>query len=295
MVDANLPVLDPVQSPDAFAGLQLAERIILSMLADSEKVKYLKEEVMSIYDGDISKALANEAMAGFEIILGSCLLDPAERDAILVQRAIAKGDYDVIVEQVCTRSPQQFHLVKVAYQARYKKSVEENIIQIRGDTRRELLFPFVSVYGYSGPEVNELDAEKDAVMLHEKISQKDFSNRDMILFFASTSRAQVKATLDFYGRAYRNDICKDLEGDPNNQFLHILRTTVECLTCPEKYFGKVLHGAITAQMRDEWAIVRVLSTKANVNMNRIIEECCRMIGPNLLPQLEELVALLRNL
>lgn len=290
-------VSDPVQSPVAFSGWQVAEKIILYMLADGnpEKMKYLKQLVMSIYGGDISKALDNEEMAGFQIIVASCLLDPAERDAILLQRAIAIRDYDVIVEQVCTRSPEQFHSAKKAYQTRYKKAVEEDIAQLRGDTCRELLLPLVSTYGYSGLEVNERDAKNDAVMLREKITEGDYSNGDVIWFFASRSRAHVKATLDYYRRAHGNDICMDLEADPNNQFLHMLRTAVECLTFPEKYFGKVLHVAINAQMRDEWAIARVLSTKANVDMNLIIEECCRMNGPDLLPQRKELVALVPNL
>lgn len=66
-----------------------------------------------------------------QIFVVLCLLEAAERDALLAHRAILKGDNDVLIELVCTRSPQQLRLVKDAYQALSKKSVEEDITQAR--------------------------------------------------------------------------------------------------------------------------------------------------------------------
>lgn len=99
-------------------------------------------------------------------------------------------------------------LVKDAYQALYKKSVEEDITQARTGICIELLLPLTGPYHYSGLEVDEHEAQKDAVMLHEKISEKDYSNRDVIWFFATRSKARLKAALDHYRCAYGNDIYK---------------------------------------------------------------------------------------
>ncbi|XP_010064763.3 annexin D2-like [Eucalyptus grandis] len=179
-----------------------------------------------------------------QIFVVLCLLEASERDALLAHRAILKGDNDVLIELVCTRSPRQLCLAKDAYQALYKKSVKEDIAQARARICHELLLPLTSPYHYSGLKVDEHEAQKDAPMLHEKTSEKDYSNRDVRWFLATRSKARLKATLDHYRCAYGNDIYKDLEADPTNQFLHIQRNTIECLTCPEKYFRKVLHVAI---------------------------------------------------
>lgn len=47
---------------------------------------------------------------------------------------------------------------------------------------------------------------------------------------------------------------------------------MKCLTCPEKYYEKVLRQAINKAGTDEWALTRVVTTRAEVDMERIKEE-----------------------
>lgn len=65
---------------------------------------------------------------------------------------------------------------------------------------------------------------------------------------------------------------QNLKADPNDEFLKLLRATIKCLTCPEKYFEKVLRRAINKLGTDEWALTRVVTTRAEVDMQRIKEE-----------------------
>lgn len=66
-------------------------------------------------------------------------LDPAERDAFLSKEStkmFTKNNW-VLVEIACTRSPLDLFKVKQAYQARYKKSLEEDVAQhTSGDLRK---------------------------------------------------------------------------------------------------------------------------------------------------------------
>lgn len=66
------------------------------------------------------------------------VLDPADRDAVLVNVAIKKvPDPLVIVEMSCIKSPEDFLIVKRAYQIRYKRSMEEDIAShTSGDIRK---------------------------------------------------------------------------------------------------------------------------------------------------------------
>lgn len=65
---------------------------------------------------------------------------------------------------------------------------------------------------------------------------------------------------------------QDLKADPSDEFLKFLRAAIKCLTAPEKYFEKVLRQAINKTGTDEWALTRVVSTRAEVDMARIKEE-----------------------
>lgn len=63
-----------------------------------------------------------------------------------------------------------------------------------------------------------------------------------------------------------------MKADPDNEFLKLLRATIKCLTFPEKYFEKLLRQAINKLGTDEWALTRVVTTRAEVDMERIKEE-----------------------
>lgn len=63
-----------------------------------------------------------------------------------------------------------------------------------------------------------------------------------------------------------------MKADPKDEFLLLLRATIKCLTSPEKYFEKVLRLAINKLGTDEWALTRVVTTRAEVDMQRIKEE-----------------------
>lgn len=63
-----------------------------------------------------------------------------------------------------------------------------------------------------------------------------------------------------------------MKTDTNDEYLKLLRATIKCLTCPEKYYEKNLRLAIDRLGTDEWALTRVVVTQAETNMVRIKEE-----------------------
>lgn len=65
---------------------------------------------------------------------------------------------------------------------------------------------------------------------------------------------------------------QDLKADPNDEYLKILRSVIKGLTVPEKYYEKVLRQAINKVGTDEWALTRVITTRAEVDLHRIKEE-----------------------
>lgn len=66
-------------------------------------------------------------------------LHPAERDAYLANEATKRltSSNWVLMEIACTRSPSDLFMVRKAYHARYKKSLEEDVAyHTTGDVRK---------------------------------------------------------------------------------------------------------------------------------------------------------------
>lgn len=271
------PVAEDIeQLHKAFSGWGTNEGLIISILAhrNAAQRKVIRQSYAETYGEDLLKALDKELSNDFERVVLLWALDSAERDALLANEATKRWtkSNQVLVEIACTRSSQQLLAARQAYHTRFKKSLEEDVAYHTTGEFRKLLLPLVSSYRYEGDEVNMTLAKSEAKILHQKISEKAYSDDDLIRILASRSKAQINATLNQYKNEFGNDINKDLKADPKEEFLPILRATIKCLTFPEKYFEKVLRLAINKTGTDEGALTRVVTTRAEVDMETIKDD-----------------------
>ncbi|KDP46839.1 hypothetical protein JCGZ_24048 [Jatropha curcas] len=282
MATVKVPAHVPAPSEDAeqlhkaFEGWGTNEALIISILAhrNAAQRNLIRQTYAEAYGEDLLKALDKELSSDFERAVLLWTLDPAERDAYLANEATKKFTSSnwVLIEIACSRSSLDLFKVRQAYHARFKKSLEEDVAYHTTGDFRKLLVPLVSAFRYEGDEVNMTLAKSEAKILHEKISHKAYSDEEIIRIIATRSKAQLNATLNHYNNAFGNAINKDLKGDPKDEFLNLLRATIKCLTTPEKYFEKVLRLAINKLGTDELALTRVVTTRAEVDMQRIKEE-----------------------
>lgn len=77
----------------------------------------------------------------------------------------------------------------------------------------QLLVPLVSSFRYEGEEVNMSLAKSEAKILHGKISDKAYSDDEIIRILSTRSKAQLNATLNHYNNAFGNAINKVLASD----------------------------------------------------------------------------------
>ncbi|KAG5541711.1 hypothetical protein RHGRI_021518 [Rhododendron griersonianum] len=295
-VPAQVPSVaeDCEQLRKAFSGWGTNEELIISILAhrNAAQRKSIRQTYAQTYEEDLLKALDKELTNDFERLVMLWTLDPAERDAYLANEATKRwtSSNQVLVEIACARSPHDLILARQAYHARFKKSLEEDVAHHTTGDFRKLLVPLVSSYRYEGDEVNMTLAKTEAKILHENISKKAYSDEDLIRILATRSKAQINATLNHYKDEFGKDIDEvslqkfgsfvlatissvpDLEADPKDEFLSILRATVKCLTYPEKYFENVLRLAINKQGTDEGALTRVVVTRAEVDLKIIKDD-----------------------
>ncbi|XP_073145665.1 annexin Gh1-like [Henckelia pumila] len=271
------PVADDCeQLHKAFSGWGTNEGLIISILGhrNAAQRKQILKVYAETYGEDLLKSLDKELSNDFERVVVLWTLDPPERDAHIANEATKRwtSSNQVLVEIACARSAKELLLVREAYHARFKRSLEEDVAYHTTGDFRKLLVPLVSSYRYCGDEVDLILAKKEAKILHEKISDKACSDDDLIRILATRSKAQINATLNQYKNEFGKDINKDLKADPKDEYLSILRATVKCLVYPEKYFEKVIRLAINRRGTDEGALTRVVVTRAEADMKLIKDE-----------------------
>ncbi|XAR48564.1 hypothetical protein NMG60_11031422 [Bertholletia excelsa] len=263
------PVADDCeQLRKAFAGWGTNEDLIISILGhrNASQRKLIRQTYAETYGEDLLKDLEKELTRDFERLVLLWTLEPAERDAYLANEAIQRWtkSNQVLVEIACTRSPHELLLARQAYHIRFKKSLEEDVAHHTTGEFRKLLVALVSSYRYDGDEVNMTLAKSEAKLLHEHISKKDYSHEDVIRILATRSKAQINATLNHYRDEFGHEMVKDLEGGHEEEFVAILRATVMCLICPEKYFEEVLRLSTNKMGTDEGVLTRVVTTRAEL-------------------------------
>ncbi|KAF4370588.1 hypothetical protein F8388_020174 [Cannabis sativa] len=237
--------------------------VVPSPVEDAEQLRKAFEALDSEISGDFQRALLLWTM------------EPAERDAYLAYESTKRftSNQWVLVEIATTRSTHELILVRKAYHDRYKKCIEEDVAHHTHGDIRKLLLPLVSTLRYEGDEVNTTLAKAEAKILREKVTDNACNDDDFIRILCTRSKAQLNATLNHYNNSYGNSISKDLKADGSkDEYLKLLRAVITCLTTPEKYFEKVLRQAINKVGTDEWALTRVITTRAEVDLCRIKEE-----------------------
>ncbi|KAL0546485.1 hypothetical protein IC582_016395 [Cucumis melo] len=273
------PAEDCEQLRKAFQGWGTNEDLIISILAhrNAAQRSLIRNNYAETYGEDLLKELEKELSSDFERIVLLWTLEPADRDAFMVNEATKRltSNNLVLVEVACTRKSIELFKVRQAYQVRFKRSLEEDVAYHTSGDIRKLLVPLITSLRYEGDEVSKTLAKSEAKILHEKIADKEFNHDEVIRILTTRSKAQLLATLNHYNNDYGNAINKDLKDDPNDEYLKLLRTTIKSLTFPERHFAKILRLAINKLGTDEWALARVVASRAEIDMERIKEEYYR--------------------
>ncbi|KAH7570561.1 hypothetical protein JRO89_XS05G0135700 [Xanthoceras sorbifolium] len=259
------------------------EKTIISILghrtaAQRQQIRVAYQE---LYQEDLVKRLESELSGDFEKAVYRWILGPADRDAVLANVAIRKlvsPDYHVIIEIACIRSPEELLAMRRAYQARYKRSLEEDVaahttVIILWYLLSQLLVALVTAFRYVGDEINARLAKSEAGILHDAIKDNAVNHEEVIRIVSTRSKTQVMATFNCYRDDHGTSITKKLlgESDQGNEFSKALRTAIRCLNDSNKYFEKVLRNAVKRVGTDEDALTRVIITRAEKDLKDIKE------------------------
>lgn len=253
----------------AFQGWGSDEKSVIAILAhrDAAQRTQIRLAYEDIYKENLIKRLESELKGHFEKAVYRWMFEPVEREAIMANIALKKNvDYQVIIEIACINSSNGLLAVKQAYHARYKHSLEEDVASKTTGDFRQLLVALVSTYRYDGEEIDSSLAQSEAKICHDAINKKIYSHDEMFRILTTRSKAQLKATFNYYKDKY-GSINQALASESTNELVLALHMAIGCITSPKMYWVEVLRDAI--EKSDEDAITRVIVMHAEKDLKEI--------------------------
>lgn len=152
----------------------------------------------------------------------------ATEDAIALHEAMEGMGTDeaVLSEILSSRSYEEIQLIKAKYQKLYNTSLDSDL---RGDTSGDyetLLIKLSNRRIVPNAPVNERQAYRDAVKLHDAMDGWGTDEATLINIISGCNRKQLEAISaayqDFYGKALRVDVADETSGDFRDLLMKLL-------------------------------------------------------------------------
>ncbi|ONI35192.1 hypothetical protein PRUPE_1G521500 [Prunus persica] len=278
---------DAIQLHRAFKGFGCDTTTVINILAhrDATQRAYLKQEYKTMYHEELSKRLSSELSGNTKKSVLLWMHDPATRDATIIRQALggeAVVDLKAATEVICSRTPSQILQFKNIYFATFGVYLEHDIgFQASGD-HKNLLLAYVGTPRYEGLEVDRATVEYDAKALF-KAGEKRLGTdeKTFVQIFSGRSSAHLAAVSAAYHSMYGSSLEKAVKKETSGYFEHALLTILRCAEHPGMYFAKVLHKAMKGLGTDDSTLLRVIVSRAEIDLQFIKAEYRKKYGKTL--------------
>uniref|UniRef100_A0A665TUV2 Annexin n=1 Tax=Echeneis naucrates TaxID=173247 RepID=A0A665TUV2_ECHNA len=270
-------------------GLSLAgvdEDVIISVLVRRNNEQ--RQKIKAVYEASTGERL-DEALKGalrsdFEDVSLALLMTPAHLDAYLLRKA-TKGfgtNEEVLVEVLATRSNQEIREIKKVFKEEYEQDLEE---VIKDETSGDFATALLAMLKANKDETHEVDialARKDAEILFE--AGENSAGIDVSAFIdilTTRSGKQLSKTFQQYACVSDITLPKALDMELGGDIEDCLIAIVKCAWNTPAFFAERLHMAMKGHGTCEDTLTRVLVSRSEVDLKRIVEEYRAMYDESL--------------
>ncbi|KAI3991308.1 hypothetical protein MKX01_034627 [Papaver californicum] len=243
--------------------------------------KQIRETYLVMYGEDLIDHLqmtqSNHTNQKYSL-LSLWMLEPYERDAVIARNAFEDSDinYKALIEIYTGRKSSQILLVNQAYQHKYKRQLDQDIISFEmSHPYQRILVALATSHRSHNVDVSQHIAKCDVKRLYETGEGKGGSGgggieESVVLeMFSKRSIPQLRQTFSTYKHIYGHEYSKSLKKDIYGDFEDALGIVVKCIYTPAIYYAKILHSCIKGTTADKGALARVIVSRAEIDMDEI--------------------------
>lgn len=253
------------------------EDVIIAVLARRNNEQ--RQKIKVVYEAStgerLDKALKSALRSDLEDVSLALLMVPAYFDAYLLRDA-TKGlgtNEDVLVEILATRSNQEIVEIKRVFKQEYQKDLED---VIKDETSGDFTTALLAMLKANKDESAEVDmdlARRDAETLFEAGENTSGVNVSAFIdILTKRSGLQLSKTFQQYARISDITLPKALDLELKGDIEHCLIDVVKCAWNTPAFFAEKLHLALKGYGTCEDTLIRVLVSRSEVDLKKILEE-----------------------
>ncbi|XP_060098915.1 annexin A13 [Heteronotia binoei] len=261
----------------ACKGMGTDEKVIIELLStrSSDQRLQMKQKYKTMYGKDLEEVLKGELSGNFEKTALALLDRPCEYNARELRKAMkgAGTDESVLIEVLCTLVNQQIIAMKDAYKRIFDRNLESDVQSETSGSLRKILLSVLKANREEGLEINDSLAQKDAKDLYEAGEGRwgtDESAFSQVL--AQRNYMQLRATFEAYKRLTGKDIEDAIKSETSGDLEKVYLTLVRCTKDCQEYFATRLYDAMKGAGTDEETLIRILVTRAEIDLQTIKEK-----------------------
>ncbi|KAG5450043.1 Annexin A11 [Clonorchis sinensis] len=271
----------------AMKGVGTDEKAIIDVLAHrtaDQRVQIVKK-FKTAYGKDLIHELKSELTGHFEDVIVAMCYSLEEFDARELRRAMegAGTDEQTLIEILCSRNNAQIRKIKEVYHTIFKgRDLEKDLMNETHGHFKRILISLVQANRDENPNVDMNAVNADVRALYEAGEKQlgtDESTFNRIL--VSKSEAHVRAVINAYASVSKKDFEDALKSEMSGDLLKAFLSITRSIRNKPAYFAKQLKEAMEGAGTSDRQLIRIVVTRAEVDMADIKREFLQAYGKSL--------------
>lgn len=268
---------DSVKLRKAMEGMGTDEAQITRILG--KRINEERQEIQHNFKGmlgrDLLKDLHSETSGSYRDTLESMMLTPLEYDVVSYRKAI-KGlgtDESTLIELLTTRSAEEIKTARKAYETKYDRNLEKDIISDTSGDFGHVLVSLLTATRPTGKMVDMTKSKKDAQKLVDAgIGKRGTDEQKFITVLCTRSYAQLRQTFKDYEEIAGHSIDEALKSELSGDLLKCFQSIVGCVRDKQEFFASLIHKAMKGLGTKESLLIRMVVTRSEIDMVQIKEK-----------------------
>ncbi|XP_066506677.1 annexin A4 [Hoplias malabaricus] len=271
---------------NAMKGAGTDEAAIISILPHRTIAQ--RQQIVEAYKRAVGKNLSDDLISeltgNFEKVVIGLLMTAPVYDAYELRNAIkgAGTDEACLIEILASRSNAEIKALSAAYSKEYERNLEDDVC---GDTSGMFKRVLVSLLTAGRDESNTVDealAKQDAKEIYEAGEARWGTDEVKFLtVLCVRNRSHLLKVFEEYkrisGRDIEDSIKREMSGCLEETFLAIVR----CIKSKPAFFAERLYKSMKGLGTTDSILIRVMVSRAEVDMQDIKAEFLKMYGKTL--------------
>ncbi|XP_014478613.1 PREDICTED: annexin B9-like isoform X1 [Dinoponera quadriceps] len=258
----------------AMKGFGTDEKTIIHVLANRSNLQRqeIESQFKTLYGKDLIKDLKSELSGNFEKLVLALMMPLPQYYAKELHDAMSGigTDETVLIEVLCTMSNHEISIIKQAYEAMYRRTLEDDLISDTSGNFKRLMVSLCCANRDEAFDVDHAAAAEDARQLLQAGELRfgtDESTFNAIL--VQRSMPQLQQIFAEYQNITGHDIENAIENEFSGDIKKGLLAIVKCVKNRAGFFAEQLYKSMKGLGTDDSRLIRLVVTRCEVDMGEI--------------------------